>query len=255
MARTQNGESVLTRAVRLIEAFEPGEEWLSVSVLARRSGLHVATASRLISELTTHGWLERNSDRSVRLGLRLWEAAARASSTLSLREAAMPPLEALQAQVRQHTQLGVLDGEEVLFLERLSAPDAVVNFTRIAGRLSLHASSSGLVLLAHAPPAFQESVISSHRERFTTDTPVQESHLREILANIRRRGSVYCPGYLHPEAAGIAAPVFQDDTVRAAVSVVLPRSERAQQWEPAVRMAASLISRRLSAPPNGVINQ
>jgi DNA-binding IclR family transcriptional regulator len=155
VARTQSGESVLSRAVRLVEAFRQGEEWLTVTELARRTGLHLATASRLVAELTEHGWLERDEERRVRLGVRLWEVAARASSALSLREAAMPVLEDLHAQVRQHAQIGVLDGTELLFLERLSAPDAVVNFTRIAGRLSLHASSSGLVLLAHSGAAFQ----------------------------------------------------------------------------------------------------
>src|SRR3954454_4948316 len=96
--------------------------------------------------------LERGPGREVRVGVRLWELGARASPTVTLRDAAMPFLEDVHAVVGHHAQLAVLDGEHVLFLERLSARDAVVNFSRIAGRLPLHTSSSGLVLLAHAPP-------------------------------------------------------------------------------------------------------
>ncbi|MEX5304280.1 IclR family transcriptional regulator [Kocuria sp. CPCC 205258] len=245
MARTQSGESVLSRAVRLVEAFRQGEEWLTVTELARRTGLHLATASRLVAELTEHGWLERDEERRVRLGVRLWEVAARASSALSLREAAMPVLEDLHAQVRQHAQIGVLDGTEVLFLERLSAPDAVVNFTRIAGRLSLHASSSGLVLLAHSGAAFQEEVLAGPHEAFTDSTPTDPERLRRMLALIRRDGSAHCPGYLHPDATGIAAPVFRRGEAVATLSVVVPNLPRSRQWEPLLRIAAATVTRRL----------
>jgi DNA-binding IclR family transcriptional regulator len=245
MARTQAGESVLSRAVRLVEAFGQGEEWLTVSELARRTDLHLATVSRLVAELTGHGWLQRDEARRVRLGVRLWEVAARASSALSLREAAMPVLEDLHAQVRQHTQLGVLDGTEVLFLERLSVPEAVVNFTRIAGRLSLQASSAGLVLLAHSAPAFQEEILAAPHEAYTPATPTDPERLRRILATIRRTGSVCCPGYLHPDAAGIAAPVFRHGQVVAALSVVVPNTLVARQYEPVLRIAAATVTRRL----------
>ena len=160
MVRTNNGETVLSRAVRILDAFRPDEPTLRVSDIAARSGLHLATASRLVAELTDLGLLAREPDRQVRIGVRLWELALRASPTLSLRDAAMPFLEDLHAVVGHHVQLGVLDGREVLFVERLSAPGAVVNYTRIAGRLPLHASSSGLVLLAHAPRDLQESVLA-----------------------------------------------------------------------------------------------
>ena len=72
----------------------------------------------------------------------------------------MPFLEDLHAVVGHHAQLGVLDGEDVLFLERLTARDAVINYSRIAGRLPLPTSSSGLVLLAAAPPDVQERVLA-----------------------------------------------------------------------------------------------
>src|SRR3984957_14448554 len=152
MARSATGESVLSRAVRIFEAFTPDERVLSVSQIARRARLHLATASRLIAELEAHGLLDREPDRRVRVGVRMWELALRASPTLGLRDASMPFMEDAHAVLGHHVQLGVLDGDQVLFVERLSAPGAVINYTRIAGRLPLHASSSGLVLLAFGRP-------------------------------------------------------------------------------------------------------
>src|SRR5882762_5840157 len=137
MARTQSGESVLTRAVRIFEAFTPDEPVLSVSEIARRVPLHIATASRLIGELVGHGLLAREPDGRVRIGVRFWELAQRASPTLSLREAAMPFLEDLHGVLGHDVQLCVRDGDHALFVERLTAPGAAINFTRVAGRLPL----------------------------------------------------------------------------------------------------------------------
>jgi DNA-binding IclR family transcriptional regulator len=139
----RTGESVVARVVRVLEAFTPDDPALSVTEIARRSGLPVATASRLVAELAAHGLLARR-DGAVRVGVRMWELAQRASPTLSLREAAMPFLEDLHAVIGHHVQLAVLDGDEVLFVERMSAPNAVVNYTRIAGRLSPRTGTPGV---------------------------------------------------------------------------------------------------------------
>ena len=205
MARSSNGESVLSRVVRIFEAFGTDAPALRISDIVRRTGLHVATTSRLVEELVSYGWLYRDDDRSVRIGVRLWELASRASPTSGLREAAMPFMEDLHAVVGHHTQLGVLEGREVLFIERLSAPGAVINLTRIAGRLPLHASSSGLVLLAHSPTALQEEVLSNPLNSFTPNTITDPTRLRSLLADIRRSGFVICPGFIDERAMGMPA--------------------------------------------------
>jgi DNA-binding IclR family transcriptional regulator len=71
MARSRTGESVVSRAVRIFEPFTPEEPVLQVSEIARRTGLHLATASRLVAELVGHGLLAREPDRRVRVGVRL----------------------------------------------------------------------------------------------------------------------------------------------------------------------------------------
>ncbi|HEX3649117.1 MAG TPA: helix-turn-helix domain-containing protein, partial [Pseudonocardiaceae bacterium] len=63
----------------IFDAFTPDEPVLQVSEIARRSGLHLATASRLVAELVAHGLLARDTDRRVRVGVRMWELALRAS--------------------------------------------------------------------------------------------------------------------------------------------------------------------------------
>lgn len=235
---------MLSRVVRIFETFEPDAPALRVSDIARRAGLHVATASRLIEELVGHGWLRRDDDRRIRVGVRLWELASRASPTLGLREAAMPFMEDLHAVVGHHTQLGVLEDREVLFVERLSAPGAVVNITRVAGRLPLHASSSGLVLLAHAPAELQEEVLAGPLKfRRAVDDPVR---LRRLLADVRRNGFALCAGFIDEETTGIAVPLRgPGDHVVAALSVIVPNDRGARAQIPALRAAARGISRAM----------
>lgn len=247
MPRTATGESVLSRAVRIFEVFTPARPSLTVTEISRRSGLHVATASRLVAELVGHGLLARQQDGRVRIGMRLWELAHRASSTLTMREAAMPYLEDLHAELGHHVQLAVLDADEVLFVERLSAPGAVINYTRIAGRLPLHASSSGLVLTAFGPHDLQDRVLSSALEGFTAHTITDPDRLRTVLAGIRRDGYVVTDGHIHMEATGTAVPVRDGaGRVVAALSAIVPNDGQAFALVPALRASARGIGRGLA---------
>jgi DNA-binding IclR family transcriptional regulator len=230
-----------------MESFRPGEATLRVSDIAARADLHLATASRLVAELVQHGLLSRDADRRVRIGIRLWELGSRASPALSLREAAMPFLEDLHAVVGQHVQIGVLDGEDVLFIERLSAPGAVVNYTRIAGRLPLHASSSGQVLLAYAPHELREKVLAGPLRRFTANTVTTPDRLRATLAAVRREGYAYCAGHLHEQALGVAVPVMDGrGRVVATLSAILPIGDGGRAVIPVLMTAARGVARALT---------
>lgn len=249
MPRTQGGESVLSRAVRIVEAFGPGDTALTVTEIARRSGLHIATASRLVEELSSFGWLQRDEDRRVRVGVRMWEVVSRASPTLSLRDAAMPVMQDLHAIIGQHIQLGVMEGDEVLFVERLTASGAVINYTRIAGRLPLHASSSGLLLLAFAPPAQQERIIAQPLEVFTEQTISSPSQLRASLAEVRRQGYAFLTGHIHSDATGIAVPVRDPEgKVVAALAAVVPNNAAARSRIAVLQAAAAAVTRAMEYP-------
>jgi DNA-binding IclR family transcriptional regulator len=253
MARSQAGESVLSRAVRIFEAFTPEETTLSVSEIARRSGLHVATASRLVSELVAHGLLVRTPDRRARIGVRLWELALRASPARSLRDAAMPFMEDAHAVIGHHVQLGLLDGDEVIFAERLTAPGAVINYSRIAGRLPLHVSSSGLVLLAYGPRELQERILSGPLVSYTPNTISSGRQLRVVLAEVRRQGSAYCRGHVHEDALGIAVPVRDGkSTVVAALSAIVPAEADGKAVTGILAAAARGITRALADPSGPV---
>jgi DNA-binding IclR family transcriptional regulator len=224
MANSPSGDSVTGRLVRVLETFTPTRTVQTATQIGRRAGLPSSTAHRIVNELVDAGLLERDATRGVRVGMRLWELATRSSHALRLRQAALPFMERVQGRVREHTQLAILEQDEALFLERLSAPESGSNVTRIAGRLPLHASSSGLALLAFADAATQERVLAGVLVPLTPSTIVEPGALRRKLAEIRTLGHVVAPGYIEEVSTGIAVPLRDEtSTVIAALSVVLPR--------------------------------
>ncbi len=237
--------------MRILEVFDASYPALPISEIARRADLPVATAHRLVTALVRMGLLERDAKRQVRVGVRLWELAARSSVAVGLRATAMPYLEDLHAAVKQHTQLGVLEGKEVLYLELLSSRGAVVNITRIASRLPAHACSSGLVLLAYAPAETQEEALSSQLQRYTPKTVTDPTQLRRLLADVRRQGYAIADGFIHLDATGAAVPIRGfDGTVMATLSVIVPSGGgHAAAAIPALITASRGITRALGTTP------
>lgn len=247
MANSRSGDSVITRVVRVLETFSADRTVQTSSEIGRRSGLPSSTAHRLVDELVDAGVLERDEEHRIRLGMHLWELALRGSTALRLRQAALPHMEEVQAALREHTQLAVLEREEALFLERLSHPDAGANITRVAGRLPLHASSSGLVLLAHADPVLRERVLSAPLISVGPGTITEPDRLRRTLADIRRAGSVVAPGSIEGVSTGVAVPVRDAGAVIAALSVVLPRETPTEPALQALKTAAAATEAALRA--------
>lgn len=224
MANSRSGDSIVDRVVRILETFDSGRPRQSASEIARRSQLPMSTAHRLVAELAEAGLLDRGDDGSVQIGMRLWELTTRGSRALGLRQVAMPFMTEVQRAVRQHTQLAVRDGDEALFLERLSHPDAGANITRVAGRLPLHASSSGLVLLANAPADDLDRILSAPLRAMSPETVTDPGELRRMLSRVRREGYVVAPGSIEPVSTGIAVPIREPGgTVLAALSAIVPR--------------------------------
>ncbi len=248
MANSPSGDSVTERIVRILETFSADRTVQTAAEIGRRAGLPSSTAHRQVDALVEAGLLERDDEHRVRLGMRLWELALRGSDALRLRQAAMPFMERVQAAIREHTQLAVLEQDEALFLERLSSPYSGANITRIAGRLPLHASSSGLVLLAYGASELQERVLAGPLARVAPDTITDAAVLRRTLADVRRAGYVVAPGSIEAVSTGVAVPVRDGSgEVIAALSVVLPRDAPTAGALEELRAAAAGIRTALAA--------
>jgi DNA-binding IclR family transcriptional regulator len=242
--------SVTGKVLALLAAFTPDAPELTLSELARRAGLSLATAHRRAAELLEWGALERSANGRYHIGLRLWEVAALAPRGLGLREASLPFLEDLYEITRENVHLAVRDGVELVFVERIAGRNAVTVLTRVGGRFSLHATGSGMVLLAHAPVEVQERVLRSRLDRYTEKTITDPTTMRSILAHVRANGYAVSDGHVTLDALSVAAPIVDaEGNVVAAVSLVV-HADRVDPaaLAPVVRAAALGISRELGNP-------
>ena len=248
--RPPQGDPVVDRAFALLAAFDAGHRSLSLGELSRRSGIPTSSTLRLAGRLMAWGALERGADGRFTVGLRLWEVASLAPRGQGLKQVALPFMGDLEEVTRQHVLLAVREGEEALLVERLSAHQAMNVLYRVGGRLPLHSTGVGLVLLAFAETGFQESVLAQplvHKPENVAGLPRRAApHARRDPP--RRAGDLPAPG---PAAAGqrrrarSSAPTTGSS---AALSVVVPQENAEPRLlGPAVRTAARSISRGLGA--------
>ncbi|HEX7474263.1 MAG TPA: helix-turn-helix domain-containing protein, partial [Candidatus Limnocylindrales bacterium] len=122
-AAAVRGPTVTSKVFAILGAFVPGEARLNLSQISRRTGLPIATAHRLTSELVRCGGLEREHGGTYRVGVRLWEIGSLAPVRGGLRELAIPFMEDLYEATHGNVQLAALEGFDALFLEKISGRD------------------------------------------------------------------------------------------------------------------------------------
>lgn len=236
------------RLFAVLDAFtSPPATSLTLSMIAERSGIPLSTVHRLVAEWVTWGGLARQADGRYCLGMRLWELGVQTPTARNLRTIALPYLEDLYEATREHVHLAVLDGRDALYLEKLSGHHAARLASRVGGRLPLHATGVGQVLLAHAPVDVIQGYLAEPLQRFSPQTVTEPGELRRRLAGIRSHGIARLEEELTTGSSSVAAPI-RDRTgqVVAALSVVTRTApESYPDQEQAVRVAAQGVSRAL----------
>ncbi|WP_252975632.1 IclR family transcriptional regulator [Janibacter melonis] len=178
------------RAVQLLAVVDEfGTDGLGVSELARRTGLPKSTVFRLVTTLEENGAVERHED-GYRTGPLFGTNLAIPSNSLvaRLQVVLTPFLASLYEATRQTCQLGVLDRDEILFLNKLHGIHRAHSPSRIGGRQPVHCTSLGKALLAFDRAA-AERVCSRPLPALTTRTITDGETLRVELTGSRVRGS------------------------------------------------------------------
>ncbi|MGW5197688.1 IclR family transcriptional regulator [Streptomyces spiralis] len=220
------GTSVTSRALAILGAFDRGHQALSLSQIARRTGIPPATAHRLLGELQSWGALRRDDDSRYRIGLRLWEVGSLASPLASVRDVAMPYLQRLYEVTREEVHLAVRDGADAVFVEYLGARRHGTDVGHRGLRRPLGESAAGLALLAHqGGPALDPD---------------------DRLAEIRRRGLAVLPDPSAPGLRTVAVPVVREDgTAVAAIGLCVRAPEAVQRWWDVLTETASRMQHAL----------
>jgi DNA-binding IclR family transcriptional regulator len=214
-------ESVAGRISAIIDAFDAMSPTLSLSQLTDRTGLPKSTVHRMADQLVELRWLERTSS-GYRLGMRFFEVGGLVATRGHLRERALPYLQDLQAASRHSVHLGILEGSDVVILEKLWGHGAPALPTRVGGRMPAYCTAAGKALLAFAPEKVVDEVIAAGLERRTGRTIVVPELFRQELATVR---TAHWALETEENVAGtrcVAAPIRGAGRAIAAVSVSGP---------------------------------
>ncbi len=245
-APTRPEKSVTARALSVLAAFDVTHPRMTLSELARRADLPVATVHRLAKELERWGALERDEDGRYGVGLRVWEIGLLAPIHRRLREVALPLMLDVHAKAASNVQLAACDGFNAVYVEKLTSEQAVPASSRVGGRMPLHATGVGKSLLAFQGPAFVEALLTRPLDKHTQWTITDRGGLRRQLARIRADGYATSRQEYRLGSQSLAVPVLVDGTAVAALGVVEYSLERDLMAHlPALREAAGGISQRL----------
>ncbi|GAA0526303.1 IclR family transcriptional regulator [Paractinoplanes ferrugineus] len=184
---TPDSNSVLGKVRLILEVFGLDDETLSLSELARRTGLAKASVHRLSQELVHWGLLERRNGE-YRLGMRLFEIGQRVPRQRILRDLARPLMIDLVQSTNETVHLAVVDGLEVLYLEKVSGGNQISRPSRVAGRMPLHCTATGKALLAFGRRALLDEVMAAPLARVTPRTTVAPGLLAQELQRARELG-------------------------------------------------------------------
>lgn len=242
---TETGRSVSSRLLAVLGCFDLARPTLSLTEVARTSGLPLSTARRLLLELAEWGAVERLPDQRYRIGIRLWQIGSLALQQRDLRDAAVPFMQDLYGATKENVQLVVLDGTQALCIEKISSAKAVPTATHVGGRLPLHATGVGKVLLAYSPAGVLRTAIERGLARMTPNTITEPGRLAAALREARSRGLGYSYEEMTLGAVSVAAPILvAGDVLCGAIGIVTHSHTRLDRLAPAVHAAALGISRR-----------
>jgi IclR family pca regulon transcriptional regulator len=210
----------LERGLAVIRAFDADHPQLTLSEVARATGLTRAAARRFLLTLVELGYV-RTDGRLFALRPRVLELGYAYLSSLSLPEVAQPHLEALVAEVHESSSLSVLDGEDVVYVARVPTKRIMTVAISVGTHFPAYATSMGRVLLAGQPDAWLDEYLATAELRpLTRRTVTDPERLRAVIERTRAQGFALVDQELEEGLRSLAVPVRgEDGRVVAAVNV------------------------------------
>ena len=251
----------LLRGLKILSLFSHETPSLSLTDIVKATGINKTTVFRMVTTLEDAGYLMRNPEtRRYRPGVRVLQLGFTAISGLDVRQAARPYLEQLSQQVGETVSLSVLDGMEVVYIDRVRNRQIVGVVLGMGSRLPAHCASMGKAMLAHLTPAeLQRRLDQAELKPCTPKSLADRTALEADLAVVRERGFAINDEELEIGLRAAAAPIWDSSgQVVAAANItgsaaMISRERLVNELAPAVKETASKISQSLGYSVEGII--
>ena len=198
--------AAVTRALAVLEALADGGAGLGTNEIARRTGIHASTVSRLLATLAGAGLVEHVPESGhYRLGLRLVQLGSTVLERLDLREIARPHLQALVRTTEETATLSVAGERAAVTVDFVQSASSVQSVAQVGRPSVAHATATGKVMLAFGEGDLPPSPLAAYTPRTITDPSV----LAAELERVRARGWAQSVGEREQDLNAIAAPVWE----------------------------------------------
>lgn len=238
--------SSLARADAILAAFDGAHTTMSLPGIVARTGLPKTTVHRATGKMLELGWLEHEHDRYA-IGRRLFEIATLTHLRTNLCKAALPYMQDLCEATQETIHLAVLQGDHVVYVEKISGHRRIADLGGVGGRRPAHCTAGGKVVLAFAPADVVERVVARGLRARTEATITSPSKLRVELERVRSEGVAFDREETDVGMECVAAPLSgPGGECVAAMSITGAAHDlRLDRLAPAVRTAALGASRAL----------
>jgi IclR family pca regulon transcriptional regulator len=197
----------LERGLAVIKAFHAGAAELTLSDVARATGLTRAAARRFLLTLADLGYV-RTDGKYFSLTARVLELGYSYLSSMTLPEVAQPHLEHLSADVRESSSVSVLEGTDIVYVARVAVSRIMTVSINVGTRFPAYATSMGHVLLTGLSAAELEAYfVVAKLDRLTDRTVTSPDRLRTELARVGERGWAMVDQELEEGLRSVAAAI------------------------------------------------
>jgi DNA-binding IclR family transcriptional regulator len=248
----QPAAGMIERVSMILDVFSPEEPVLTGGEIARRAGLSRATTARILSELARHDFIDRVQS-GYQIGIRCFELGQMAQQPKDLRRLALATMFDLRRATGLTVQLGVLEGNDVVYIEILRGQYRDLTIpSRVGGRVPSYATAGGKALLAHSPDRLVEELLDGRLEKIGPNTVTDPRELRAELDLARREGIAYEREESQAGLACAASPILRGDgTAAAAISITAPVGVVEMRLVGPAGHAATLgLNRQVAAAPH-----
>ena len=246
--------SSVKKALELLDHFTAERPELSLAEISREVDAHKSSVFRVLSTLKAAGFLEKDPlSGKYRLGLKILDLAGRVWGRHDIRQIATPYMEELARETGEVIHLAVLDGSDLVYLEKKGQGQVLTVATRVGGRNPAYASSMGKILLADLSESELKAILGRGKLKKLTPNTIDEiPKLIEELARIREQGFAVDNEETFQGIRCVGAPIRDaGGKVVAAVSVTVPAQrmddKRVRELWRLVTNTARMISERVAA--------
>jgi DNA-binding IclR family transcriptional regulator len=216
----------IDKALGIIELLSLRPQGLRMVDIARELGLPKSSTHMTLEVLRARGYVSRDDAGCHRLGLKLFEIGARVLQSLDLRQVARPHLEALSARTGLTSHLAVLDGQEVVYLDRVDGHGLVRFDTYVGKRASVNLTAVGKAIVAYLPEARLDEILRANFRRGTERAPALAFDFKNQLREFRQLGYMIDDEEEVPGVYCVAAPLHEvTGSVAGSVGVIGLRSD------------------------------